>query len=481
MGLWTKKSIIDLHSKAELSSHSLKRTLGSLDLILLGIGVIIGAGLFSITGIAAAQHAGPAIIISFVIAAIACALAALCYSELASMIPISGSAYTYAYVTMGELLAWIIGWTLILEYAIGAAAVAISWSAYLVSFLHQFGIPIPMALMASPWHPTLDANGELVYGIFNLPAVFILGLMTSILIIGIKESALINAILVTVKVAVVLIFIGVGIQYIQAENYQPFIPENSGVFGEFGWSGILRAAGIVFFAYIGFDCVSTAAQETINPQKNMPIGILGALSICTVLYIVFTFVMVGLIKYTELNVAAPAALAIDQTPYHWLQWMIKLAIIAGFSSVILVLLLGQSRIFYTMSCDGLLPKLFSDLHPKWCTPWKSSLALFLLIGPLAAFVPLEILGNMTSIGTLFAFLIVCGGTLILRYTHPEYPRKFRTPWVPFVPLLGMAVCALLMASLSFDTWLRLLIWLAIGLVVYFFYGSRREKSRQEGP
>ncbi|MBA2727579.1 MAG: amino acid permease [Parachlamydiaceae bacterium] len=466
MGIWTKKSITDLNENAESGTHRLKRTLGPFDLILLGIGAIVGAGLFSITGIAAAQHAGPAIIISFVIAATACTLAALCYSELASMIPISGSTYTYAYVTMGELVAWIIGWTLILEYAIGAAAVAISWSAYFVSFLHEFDIPVPMMLMASPWHPTHDVNGEMVYGILNLPAVLILGVMSLILTLGIKGSASANAVLVAVKVAVIVVFICVGIQYVKAENYVPFIPENTGIFGEFGWSGILRAAGIVFFAYIGFDCVSTAAQETVNPQKNMPRGILGALSICTVLYILFAFVMVGLISYKELNVAAPAALAIDQTPFHWLQWMVKLAIIAGFSSVILVLLLGQSRIFYTMACDGLLPKIFSDLHPRWHTPWKSSLALFLLIGPLAAFVPLETLGNMTSIGTLFAFVIVCGGTLILRYTHPEFPRAFRTPWVPLVPILGIATCALLMASLSLDTWLRLIIWLAIGLVIY---------------
>ncbi len=477
MGLFTKKPI-DPHEEAnELDAHVLKRTLGPIDLILLGIGAVIGAGLFSITGIAAAQHAGPAIIVSFIIAAFACALAGLCYSELASMIPISGSAYTYAYMTLGQLVAWIIGWTLILEYAIGAAAVAISWSAYVVSILHQFEIPIPMALAASPWHPALNANGELVHGIINLPAILILGLMTSILIIGIKESAKLNAVFVIIKVAVILLFIGIGIQYIHTENYVPFIPENTGTFGEFGWSGVLRAAGIVFFAYVGFDAVSTAAQEAKNPQRDMPIGILGALSICTLLYVIFSFIMVGLVNYKELNVAAPAALAIDQTPFAWLKGLVKIAIIAGFSSVILVVLLGQSRIFYTMACDGLLPKLFSDLHPTWHTPWKSSMVLFFLVAPLAGFVPLEVLGNMTSIGTLFAFIIVCIGTLILRYTHPEYPRAFRVPWVPFIPLLGIATCAMLMLALSFDTWLRLLAWLAIGLLVYFLYGRKHAKLK----
>jgi APA family basic amino acid/polyamine antiporter len=476
MGIWTKKSIGLLNESAAERKNGLKRTLGPFNLISFGIGVIIGAGLFSITGIAAAQHAGPAIILSFILAAIACTFAGLCYSELASMIPISGSAYTYAYVTLGELPAWIIGWTLILEYAIGAAAVAISWSAYIVSLLHDLGIKVPHIFLASPWQPTISHRGISEYGMINLPAILILALMSIILIRGIKESAILNAVLVVVKIAVIVIFIAMGIQYIHAENYSPFIPENTGVFGEYGWSGILRAAGIVFFAYIGFDCVSTAAQETINPQRNVPIGILGSLIICTVLYILFSFVMVGLVNYKELNVAAPAAFAIDKTPYHWLHGLVKLAIIAGFSSVILVLLMGQSRILLTMAEDGLLPKIFCDLHPRWQTPWKSTAILFLLVCPIAGLVPLVIVGNMTSIGTLLAFMIVCTGVMVLRYTHPEYPRAFKTPWVPATPLLGIFFCLLLMVSLSADTWIRLVIWMAIGLVIYFIYGRHHESK-----
>jgi APA family basic amino acid/polyamine antiporter len=469
MGIWNRKPIDVIELDSDQAPRQMNRTLKAYQLVLLGVGAIVGAGLFSITGIAAAQHAGPAILISFVIAALACSMAGLCYSELASTIPVSGSAYTYAYVTMGQLPAWVIGWTLILEYAIGASAVAISWSAYVVSILNDLGIFLPVSLIASPWHPTLLPEGVLAYGVVNLPAVLIVVIMSLILMIGIEESALINTILVVIKVCVIIIFVAVGVQFINWDNFFPFIPENTGTFGEYGWSGILRAAGIVFFAYIGFDCISTASQETINPQKNLPIGILGSLTVCTILYLLFAFVLVGLVPYKQLAVAAPVALAIDQTPYHWLNGLVKLAIVAGFSSVILVMLLGQSRIFYAMAHDGFLPKAFSDLHDRWHTPWKSTLILMFFVGGISALVPLEVVGNMTSIGTLFAFAIVCGGVIILRHTHPEYPRSFTTPWVPLVPLLGIFACGILMLSLSMETWMRFLIWLAMGLIVYVGY------------
>ncbi|MBA3239278.1 MAG: amino acid permease [Parachlamydiaceae bacterium] len=469
MGILTRKTLESVDEASEANKNQLKRVLGPFQLILFGIGAIVGAGLFSITGIAAAEHAGPAILLSFLIAAIGCAFAGLCYSELASMIPIAGSAYTYAYITMGELTAWMIGWTLILEYAIGAATVSISWSAYLISFLHDVGIDLPVALIASPWNPTPLPDGTLATGIINLPALMIVIIASCVLIMGIKNSAYVNAVIVSLKIGVILIFIAVGIQYINFENYSPFIPENEGTFGTFGWSGIFRAAGIIFFAYIGFDSVSTASQETINPQKNMPRGILGSLVICTILYVLFAFVMLGLVSYTRLGVAAPVALAIDQTPYPWLSWAIKLAILAGFTSVILVLLLGQSRIFYAMAHDGLLPPFFARVHPKWKTPWGASLILVPLVGLVSAFAPLSVVGNMTSIGTLLAFSLVCAGVLILRYTHPEYPRAFRVPFVPLFPLLGIATCMIMMFSLNVETWLRLILWLAIGLLLYYFY------------
>ena len=470
MGLWTRKSIDQLEELDQEGGFQLKRTLGPLNLVMLGIGCIIGAGLFSITGIAAAEHAGPAIVISFIIAAIGCAFAGLCYSELAAMIPISGSAYTYAYATLGELIAWIIGWDLILEYAIGASAVSISWSAYIVSLLHEVGIHPPPELVASPWQHVLLPDGTTAYGWINLPALLIVLGVSWLLVIGIKQSALINSVLVVTKVTVVVLFISLGLFYINYDNYVPFLPPNTGEFGDFGWSGVLRAAGVVFFAYIGFDAVSTAAQETKNPQKALPIGILGSLVICTILYILFAFVMTGLVNYKLLNVAAPAALAIDQTPFQWLQGLVKLAIIMGLTSVILVLLLGQSRIFYTMSRDGLLPYHFSDLHPKFHTPWKSSLILMVLVGGIGAFAPLSAVGHMTSIGTLLAFVLVCAGVLILRYQQPQLPRPFKTPWVPFVPVAGIVVCLIMMLSLEFDTWMRLFIWMIIGLMIYFYYG-----------
>lgn len=470
MSLWRTKSIEFIEEEAN-SGIKLERSLGAFSLVLLGIGAIIGAGLFSITGIAAAQNAGPAIVISFILASIGCAFAGLCFSELASMIPVAGGAYTYTYATLGEFIAWIIGWALMLEYAAGSAVVSISWSAYVVSFLHHFDLHLPTALTASPWQPTHLLDGTEVYGWINLPALLIIVLISLLLIVGVDKSAKVNAVLVAIKVAVVLLFIGVGFYYIKEENYVPFIPENTGVFGEFGWSGIMRAAGIVFLAYVGFDAVSTAAQEVKNPQKDLPIGIIGSLVICTLLYVLFSLVMVGMVPYEQLNVAAPVAAAINQTPYLWLNGLIKLAIIAGLTSVILVLLLGQSRIFFTMSKDGLLPPVLSIVHSRFHTPWVANLVLMVLVGSFAAFAPLSLVGHLTSIGTLLAFAIVCASVIVLRKTHPHLHRPFKTPLVPWIPLLGILVCLSLMFSLGWATWARLSIWLIIGLCVYFAYGK----------
>lgn len=468
MGIWTKKSIKELqeHSTPEGHPAALKRVLGAWDLILLGIGAVIGAGLFSITGIAASENAGPAITIAFLIAALGCCFAGLCYSELASMIPISGSAYTYAYATMGELVAWIIGWDLILEYAIGSATVSISWSAYVISLLQDFNIHLPVSLIASPWQPVQLPDGTFAYGMINVPAFLIVMLISFVLMRGIKESSMVNAIIVLIKVSVALLFIGLGAFYINYDNYHPYIPENTGEFGHFGISGIFRAAGVLFFAYIGFDTISTAAQETKEPQKNIPIGIIGSLAICTVIYVLFAFVLTGLANYKDLNVAAPVALAISKTPFFWIGWLIKVAIIAGFTSVILVMLLGQSRIFYAMSRDGLLPRWFSEIHPKFHTPWHANLILMLFVGLFGAFAPLSWVGHLTSIGTLLAFIIVCGGVLILRLTHPEIKRPFKVPYSPMVPILGILTCLAMMLSLGSDNWLRLAVWLLVGLIIY---------------
>jgi basic amino acid/polyamine antiporter, APA family len=470
MGLWTRKTGKELQKISEEGNQKLNRRLGAVDLILLGIGCIIGAGLFSITGIAAAEHAGPAIAISFIIASIGCALAGLCYSELASMIPVAGSAYTFAYATMGELVAWCIGWTLILEYAIGAAAVSISWSAYLVSILADFNLHLPLSLTAAPWQPAKFGSEVQNEGMINLPALMIVVFISSILILGIKQSAIFNGLMVLIKIFATLVFIGLGYFYINFTNYHPFLPPNQGNFGEFGWSGVFRAAGIVFMAYIGFDAVSTAAQETKNPQRNLPIGILGSLLICTILYVLFAFVMTGLVNYKELNVAAPVALAIEHTPFPWLQRLIKIAILTGLTSVILVLLLGQSRVFFAMAKDGLLPKFFCELHPNFHTPWKSNLILMLFVGFIGAFTPLEVVGSMTSIGTLLVFSMVCLSVLFLRYLEPDLIRPFRTPFVPWTPLLGIFVCLFLMCFLGWHNWLRLIIWLFFGLLIYFSYG-----------
>jgi len=478
MSLLATKPLSRIIEESEGGAHTLKRTLGPMSLIALGIGAIIGAGLFSLTGIAAAENAGPAIALSFVLAAIGCAFAGFCYSEFATMIPIAGSAYTYAYATLGEFLAWIIGWDLVLEYAVGAATVSISWSAYVVSLLRDIGINLPPYLVASPWQPVQLPSGELVHGWINLPAVFIICVISLLLMIGIRESAGVNAIVVIIKVAVVLVFIGVGIWYVKGANYTPFIPENTGRFGEYGWSGILRAAGVIFFAYIGFDAVSTAAQEARNPQRDMPIGIIGSLVICTFLYVAFSLVMVGLANYKEFKgVAAPVAVAIAYTPFKWLQPLIKLAIIAGFTSVILVMLLGQSRVFFSMSRDGLLPKVFSDIHPRYHTPWRSNLLFMVFVSLFSAFAPISVVGHMTSIGTLFAFIIVCTGIMIMRRTQPDLPRPFRTPWVPLVPILGIVVNFAMMYGLGWENWMRLVLWLIIGLCIYFGYSRSHSNLR----
>lgn len=475
-----KKSIESLKLEAAQSgSGTLKRSLGAINLVAIGVGVIIGAGLFSLTGIAAANNAGPAVTLSFIIAAVGCAFSALCYAEFASMVPVSGSAYTYAYATLGEFFAWIIGWDLVLEYSVGAATVGISWSQYLVKFLEKFSIHIPPQLVQSPFESVTMQDGSIVSGWINLPAVLIIALITSIIIRGTKGSALFNVIVVALKVGVVIVFIALGWNYIDPANYQPYIPNNTGTFGEYGWSGVLRGAGVVFFVFIGFDIVATMAQETKNPQRNMPIGILGSLLVCTVLFILFGYVMTGLANYTEFkDSAAPVAVAIANTPYEWLGIAIILAILIGYTSVILVDLLGQSRVFYSMSKDGLLPKVFSQLHPKFQTPSKSNWVLCIFIGLFAGLVPISVVGEMTSIGTLLAFVMVCLGILILRKQQPDAERPFRTPLVPLVPILGIVTCLVMMFSLPFDTWLRLFVWLAIGFAIYFFYGKKNSKLRK---
>ena len=482
--LWRTKPLNQLLAEAEESDKGLKKTLTSGALVALGIGAIIGAGLFSITGIAAANYAGPGIMISFIIAALGCAFAGLCYAEFASMIPVAGSAYTYSYATMGEFIAWIIGWDLVLEYAVGAATVASSWSGYLGKLFHSFGVNLPEQLLMTPF----DVSSSGVAGLINLPAVFIVVVMSLVLIKGTSESAWVNTAIVILKVAIVLIFIFVGFKYVKAENLTPLIPENTGKFGEYGWSGIIRAAAVVFFAYIGFDAVSTAAQETKNPKKAMPIGIMGSLLICTVLYIVFAYVMVGVVHYKEFTAGggsdhlAPVAIAIDAMgsvingqmvpEYPWLNTSIIIAILLGYASVILVMLMGQSRVFYSMSHDGLLPKVFSEIHSKFRTPFKSNIFFLVFVSLFAAFIPGRVVGEMTSIGTLFAFILVCIGVLVMRKTQPDAPRAFKTPLVPLVPILGVLTCFGMMAFLPFDTWIRLVIWMMIGLDIYLWRGIK---------
>lgn len=490
MSIWKRKPLALLLSEASESEKGLKRTLTAWSLVALGIGAIIGAGLFVRTAMAASQNAGPSVTIAFVLAAVGCALAGLCYAELSSSIPISGSAYTYTYATMGELLAWIIGWDLILEYAVGAATVGIAWSEYLnnllVNVLHVN--PIPYELSHSPFqHFTDPITGVVSNGLINLPALFIVGAISLLLIKGIQESAFVNGIIVIVKVVIVVLIIVIGWHFINPVNHTPYIPPSAiftdehGVNHSFGgfW-GIVGAAGTVFFAFIGFDAVSTAAQETKNPKRNMPIGILGSLAICTALYILFAHVLTGVATVEDFRTGgkeASVAFAINKymIGFSWLGQFVTIAILAGFSSVILVMLLGQSRVFYAMGKDGLLPSFFSDLHSKYKTPYKANLVILVIVGLFAAFIPGDIVGDMTSIGTLFAFVLVCISVIILRKKEPNMVREFRTPLVPLIPLLGVASCMLMMVGLGWTNWLRLGVWLALGLVIYFVYSKKNSK------
>src|SRR5664280_1992946 len=504
----------------------LKRSLTPLNLTTLGIGAIIGAGIFVLTGQAAAQYAGPGIVLSFVISGLACGFAGLCYAEFASMIPIAGSAYTYSYATLGEFFAWIIGWDLILEYLFAASTVAVGWSGYIVSLMNDINIHIPAQFTGASgtvlvnvpdmgWMTHSNAVNALassvlnidslqhVTCIINLPAMFIVALLTALWVIGIKESANFNNVMVITKVAVIIVFIAIGFMFVKAANWHPFIPANkveqtpitsyggllgwlkaySHEFGKYGISGILRGAGVIFFAYIGFDAVSTAAQEAKNPQKDMPVGILGSLGISTVLYILVAIVLTGIVSYTTLNVADPVAVGVDAMGkgMFWLRPIVKVAAIAGLSSVILVMLLGQPRIFYSMSKDGLLPPVFSKVHPRFKTPYVSTIITGTVAMIIAGILPISILGELVSIGTLLAFIIVCMSVLVLRKSKPDIKRPFKTPWVPLVPILGASICFLQMASLPLDTWLRLIIWMAIGFCIYFFYGVKHSKIRQSTP
>ncbi|HKS80227.1 MAG TPA: amino acid permease [Candidatus Acidoferrales bacterium] len=501
----TKPLSVIMEQAKDTSEHSLRRALGPLNLVALGIGAIIGTGIFVLTGPVAATAAGPAIVLSFIIAGLACAFAGLCYAEFAALLPIAGSSYSYAYTTLGEIVAWMIGWALVLEYAFGAATVAVGWSGYVRSLLQDLGIGFPPALSGAPgtemvyyqghWTALSRLSAQMHEAVaalphttahFDLLALIGIFVMTAILVRGIKESANVNTAIVIIKVSVLLVFLGLGIAFLAGHrafamsNWTPFIPPNKGHFGEFGWTGVLRGAGIIFFAYIGFDAVSTAAQEAKNPQRDMPIGILGSLVICTILYILVAIVLTGLTSYTQLNVPDPIALGVDVTGVRWGSLLVKIGAIGGLTSTMLVMLLGQTRIFFTMANDGLLWKWGCKVHPRLRTPYISTIAIGVAVALLAASLPISTLDELTSIGTLFAFTVVCAGVWVLRVKQPNLERPFRTPWVPIVPILGIFISLLMMVSLHLLTWKVFLIWLALGLVIYFSY-SRRHSKLRSGP
>ncbi len=480
MDLFRRKSVADLQAEAT-SESGLRRSLGAFNLVMLGIGAIIGTGIFVLTGTVAAQNAGPAVVLSFVLAGTASVFAALCYAEFASVVPIAGSAYTYGYATLGEFFAWIIGWDLILEYALGAVTVAIGWSGYVVSFLRDLGINVPAQLSAARGTVVTLADGSTVTALFNLPAVLIVTLVTALLVIGIRESANVNNVIVVIKVTVVLLFIGLAVWQVVPENWAPFIPPNTGVREHFGWTGVVAGAGVVFFAYIGFDAVSTAAQEAKNPQRDMPIGIIGSLIVCTVLYIVVSGIATGVVPYRELDVPDPIALVADRAGLGWFSTLIKIGAIAGLSSVILVMLLGQARVFYSMSADGLLPPWVNKIHPRFRTPWITQIVTGIAVVIFAGLLTVREAGALVSIGTLLAFVIVSVGILVLRIRQPDLPRPFKTPAVWVVAPLGALSSFYLMYFLPWPTWRRLFVWLAIGLVIYFLYGRTHSRlARRPG-
>ncbi|HMI83349.1 MAG TPA: amino acid permease [Polyangiaceae bacterium] len=477
--LFATKSVDELRAHAE-HGHGLKRTLTALDLVMLGVGAIIGTGIFVLTGRAAAANAGPAVALSFVIAGIASGFAGLCYAEMASMIPIAGSAYTYSYATMGELVAWIIGWDLILEYLVGAATVSVGWSGYVVAFVqHLFGVELPKEWVNAPvsWN---EATGSFLAtgAIINLPAIFIVLVVTTVLVVGIKESARINTVIVFIKVIVVLLFIAFASRFVNKDNWHPFIPENTGAFGKYGWSGIFQGATMVFFAYIGFDAVSTAAQEAKNPQKDMPVGILGSLAVCTLLYIAVSLILTGVVPYQKLSVPHPMAVGIAATGIGWLEFAVEVGAIAGLSSVMLVMLLGQPRVFFSMAHDGLFPRVAAKVHPRFGTPHITTMITGVICAIAGGILPIEILGELTSIGTLFAFVLVSLGVMILRIKRPDIPRAFKVPGGTYlVPICGALTSGVLMYTATTPTLIRLFVWMAIGLVIYYTYGRKHSVLR----